>query len=137
MAEGSRAHVDAAALYIGIELLVNGDLFWNKVILMHSLDTIKTCVVEVAKKNGAVLAVLFGSYARGTATERSDVDLFFVENTGKPFLRRIDPYFDELSDRLRSALDVLVYTPHEFSRMKGSFFLSRALREGVILYESR
>lgn len=89
----------------------------------------------MAEANGAKLAVLFGSYARGTATTRSDVDLIFVEDTDLPFLKRIDRYFDPLVDMLRAPVETLVYTPDEFERMKLRPFITRALREGIVLYE--
>ncbi|MBI2844643.1 MAG: nucleotidyltransferase domain-containing protein [Armatimonadetes bacterium] len=100
------------------------------------IETIKDVVAEVAKMNGARLAVLFGSYARGTATDRSDIDLIFVEETDLPYLRRIDRYFDPLVDRLKAPLEMLVYTPAEFEKMKDRPFVRRALAEGLVVYES-
>lgn len=46
---------------------------------MLDQHTIRRVVAEVARLNGARKAILFGSYARGTATAHSDVDLLFVE----------------------------------------------------------
>jgi len=103
---------------------------------MLDLATIREAVARVAKANGAVLAVLFGSYARGTATERSDVDLIFVENTSDRFLDRLGRYMFPLLDELHEAVELFVYTPAEFEQMKRKPFVGRALREGVVLYES-
>lgn len=91
----------------------------------------------MARKNRAELAILFGSYARGTATRDSDVDLIFVEDTHDRFLTRLDRYFDPLSERLRTGLEVLVYTPAEFDRMKKRPFVRGALKEGIVIFESR
>lgn len=98
-------------------------------------ERIKEAVVETARENGATCALLFGSYARGTATERSDIDVIFVEETDLPFLRRLDRYLGPLVDRLHVPVEVLVYTPQEFERMKDRPFVRQALQEGIILYE--
>jgi len=100
------------------------------------LEEIRRAATEVAARNGAKRAILFGSYARGTATDRSDIDLIFVEETSLPFLKRLDRYFDPLSDRLKAAVETLVYTPDELERMKHRPFIRKALEEGVVLYES-
>jgi len=100
-----------------------------------SLEAIREAAVRVAEANGAKLAILFGSYARGTATARSDVDLIFVEDTDLPFLRRLDRYFDPLADMLRAPVETLVYTPDEFEMMKKRAFIKRAVEEGIVLYE--
>lgn len=42
---------------------------------MLTIETIKNAVAKVGKKYGIKNAYLFGSYAKGTATEDSDVDL--------------------------------------------------------------
>ena len=104
---------------------------------MIAQQTIRDVVTELAKQNGARKAILFGSYARGTATARSDVDLIFVESTGLPFLSRLDRYFDPLVDRLRTGIEVFVYTPEEFERLAEMGFVAEAVREGIVLYESR
>lgn len=100
-----------------------------------SLDAIRDAAVRVSEANGARLAILFGSYARGTATPRSDIDLIFVEDTDLPFLRRLDRYFDPLADMLHAAVETLVYTPDEFERMRERVFIKRAVEEGIVLYE--
>ena len=102
----------------------------------NNLKKIKQTIFNLAVKNKASLAVLFGSYARGTATYRSDIDVIFVEETNKPFLKRLDPYFSSLSDLAGGGVDVLVYTPEEFEKMKKKFFIKRALSEGIIIFES-
>ena len=42
---------------------------------MLTINTIKAVVSKIGKKYGIKSAYLFGSYAKGTATENSDVDL--------------------------------------------------------------
>ena len=100
------------------------------------LEAIRKAVSEVARQNGARLAVLFGSYARGTATDRSDIDVIFVGETDLPFLKRLDLYMDPLTDRLNTNVETLVYTPREFEEMRERPFVRRALEEGIVIYES-
>ncbi len=103
---------------------------------MLTIETIKAAVSEVVEKNNPRLALLFGSYARGTETGNSDVDLIFVAETDKSYLDRLDDYFIPLTKKLKSGIEVFVYTPDEFERMKNGFFVKRALEEGLILHES-
>lgn len=49
--------------------------------MVYTIDEIKVRVTPVAEKYGIPAVYLFGSYARGTATEESDVDLL-VDMTG-------------------------------------------------------
>ncbi|MDO8588248.1 MAG: nucleotidyltransferase domain-containing protein [Armatimonadota bacterium] len=102
---------------------------------MVPIDKIKEVGRSVAEENGATLAILFGSYAKGTATRRSDVDIIFVEDTDARFLDRLARHMDPLSDRLQAPVEVLVYAPDEFERMKTRSFVKRAVEEGIVLYE--
>ncbi len=104
---------------------------------MEDRDYIIRTLGAIAEENGAELAILFGSYGRGTASRRSDVDVIFVEQTDDPFLRRIDRYLSPIIDRLRLAADVFVYTPKEFMRMRESFFVRKAISDGVVVFERR
>lgn len=99
---------------------------------------IEAAVREVAKKNHAKFALLFGSYARGTPTRDSDIDVIFVEKTStdERYLKRLDRYFDPLSEKLKMGIELFVYSPAEFERMKKKPFVSRALKEGIVIYES-
>jgi len=103
---------------------------------MLPISRIRRTVRDICVKNNADLALLFGSYARGNASERSDIDLIFVEETKQPFLQRLDRYFDILIDELGLPVDVFIYNSKEFDSMKKGFFIKKALNEGIILYES-
>lgn len=82
-------------------------------------------------------AVLFGSYARGTNTSRSDIDLLFVMNSDLRFLDRIGVLLPEVYRFIRGpAIELLVYTSEELERISHRPFIRDILREGVVLYES-
>lgn len=61
------------------------------------------------------LVLLFGSRARGEALAESDLDLLIVSDRfrGVPFLRRISSLLTELD--IPFAVDLLCYTPEEFT----------------------
>ncbi|MBC7225858.1 MAG: nucleotidyltransferase domain-containing protein [Thermoflexales bacterium] len=80
--------------------------------------------------------ILFGSYARGTATTDSDVDLLVVMETGDPPVER----YLKVSRLLRPRpfpVDILVKTPEEIQQAlaKGDFFIREILQHGLVLYE--
>jgi len=85
--------------------------------------------------------LLFGSWARGEASEHSDVDLLVVER--EPFGEHRSRYQEAariwrcLSD-FRVPKDILLYSVSEIEQWKDSRYhvIGQALREGRILYES-
>jgi uncharacterized protein len=56
--------------------------------------------------------IIFGSYAKGTATIKSDLDLFVIKETHLPMSHRADDLLPLLSGVL-IPVDVHVYTPEE------------------------
>lgn len=63
-------------------------------------------------------AYLFGSYVQGLASAWSDIDILIVMPTTIPFIER-SRIFDNLYE-LGLPVDILVYTPEEFSLLKTS-----------------
>jgi predicted nucleotidyltransferase len=87
------------------------------------------------RKKGIKKAILFGSFARGTASKRSDIDILIIQETDKRFLDRFSE-FSWLYDLLKGyAVDLLVYSPEELKRNAGRPFVKSVLSEGVVLYE--
>ncbi len=80
--------------------------------------------------------VLFGSYARGTATPDSDVDLLIVMETAAPPVERYLAVARLLRPRL-FPVDILVKTPEEIRQAlaEGDFFIREIMEQGHILYE--
>lgn len=93
-----------------------------------TVENIKKLVNPLLKKYSAKGAILFGSYARGEATEESDIDIMILG--GKNF----DPtdvfcIADELYDL--SGKDVDVYEEREID--KSSEFYKNILKDGIRL----
>jgi predicted nucleotidyltransferase len=80
--------------------------------------------------------LLFGSFAKGQAGRRSDIDLIVVWNTDLGPLDRIGLVLELLADAPRP-VDVLIYTPTEFAERSELPFLRGILREARLLYERR
>lgn len=102
---------------------------------MTRREQVLEAVRETAVQNGAIKAILFGSFARDSATRHSDVDAVFVEETERRFLDRLDRYMRGIYDRTGIPAEVFVYNPKEFSDMADQPFLKRVLAEGVVAYE--
>jgi predicted nucleotidyltransferase len=79
-------------------------------------------------------AILFGSFARRQADSESDLDLLLIEQTDLPFLERGLEHL--LLCRLGVAIDLLVYTPEEYQRLKeeGNPLIERVEKEGITIY---
>jgi predicted nucleotidyltransferase len=87
--------------------------------------------------------MIFGSYARGTATKDSDIDLLVILNTdkfAKTFKEKIErrtPISMALLDINRLfAMDIIVYSKGEFDYLKnkGDFFIKEIEDTGIEIY---
>ena len=81
--------------------------------------------------------ILFGSQARGTADERSDVDLLVICPVSGS-RRSLMVAMDRALKGLRIARDIVVLTPEEFERdrqIPGTVARPASL-EGKVLYDS-
>ena len=99
-----------------------------------TIERLKKKLRPIFKKNSVIKAVLFGSWARGTQSRKSDLDFIIVYNTRKRFLDRYDDFM-EIYDALKGkAVDLLIYTPEELRSISKRKFISNALKQGVLLY---
>ena len=102
-----------------------------------ALETfISTMVDRIVRGFQPSRVVLFGSHARGAATEWSDVDLLVILPNGTDKRDTAIEIRRALSD-LPVCKDIVVATPEEVDRrghLVGTLLRS-ALREGRVLYE--
>lgn len=82
--------------------------------------------------------ILFGSYATGTATKESDIDLVVIwdssinQPTKNITIKRLFP-------KRNFSLDIFTFTPEEeakYKNIKGTI-LHTAITKGVVLYERK
>ncbi len=105
---------------------------------MVSMRQIEELGRRIAREFDPERVVLFGSHARGDATETSDVDLLVVARISSPKPKRSVPIYSMLRQYPFSK-DILVYTPEEvdeYRHLRASL-IRRALDEGVVLYEKQ
>ena len=105
-------------------------------IVAASEKFISTMVDRIVKGFRPSQVVLFGSHARGAATEWSDVDLLVILPNGTDKQDSAIEIRRTLGD-LPVCKDIVVATPEEVARrghVVGTLLRS-ALREGKVLYE--
>jgi uncharacterized protein len=94
-------------------------------------------VEKIKKEYQPEKIILFGSYAYGTPTKDSDIDLFIVKETEK---RRIDRFVEvrELiyDPDIQISIQPLVYSPEEVEKRLaiGDQFVEDVLEKGKLLY---
>ncbi|MBQ8509834.1 MAG: nucleotidyltransferase domain-containing protein [Clostridia bacterium] len=76
--------------------------------MVYSIDQIRTIIQPIAEKYNLRAVYLFGSYARGTAGEDSDIDLL-VDTTGTTLtgLFALGELYCELEEALGKKIDLI------------------------------
>ena len=99
-------------------------------------ETLPAAVERIARALRPDKIILFGSYAYGTPTPDSDVDLLVVMETDAPDKERYLSVCRLLRPR-PFPVDILVRTPQEVERAlaKGDFFIGEIVTQGKVLYE--
>ena len=82
--------------------------------------------------------ILFGSHARGDATEDSDYDLLVIAPSSEPRWRRSVPIYEALMG-LRVAKDIVWWTEEEVAEWQAvrNHFVNSAISEGRVVYDDR
>lgn len=95
---------------------------------MKNIHDVQAALQPVFRKYNVTRAVLFGSVAKGTATEKSDVDL--VVDSGLHGLKFVG-LMEAIREALSSEVDVFDRT-----HIEGGSKLDREIRNtGIIIYE--
>ncbi len=103
-------------------------VFYPKIDRTKLLQILSKQLKELEAKLPLVRVVLFGSYAKGNYTVRSDVDLLIVHQ-GKP---RADAYATAKEVLSVPRLEPHLYTQEEYERLKGN--LDRMSTGGIVLF---
>ncbi|MFH1386603.1 MAG: nucleotidyltransferase domain-containing protein [bacterium] len=107
--------------------------------MIASNKTIEKAVEFIKEKIAPEKIYLFGSYANGSQTEKSDLDFFIIKTTNIPKYKRSMPLYS--MDKTRKigipiGIDFIVYTPQEFENNKNekNSLAGEVLRSGKLLY---
>ena len=74
---------------------------------MLTVDFIKQAVIPLAVKYNISKIDLFGSYAKGSATEKSDADFLVEFNSKSPSIFKVMGFKEELQSSLKYPVDVI------------------------------
>jgi len=98
---------------------------------MLSIEEIKSYIIPIIKKYPVEKVILYGSYARGDASDTSDIDLV-VESGGKMRNSKIFALGGDLLDVLPVRVDV--YDILEIANPSAMY--ESIQKEGVIIYDA-
>ena len=96
--------------------------------MIYSIEQIRRIACPIAAAYGIKSMRLFGSYARGEATEASDVDIL-IDRGGIRSGFVLGGLYADLRDGLKKELDMVTLQGADAE------FLSRIRRDEVMLYE--
>ena len=105
--------------------------------MVYTVEQIAQRILPVAKKYGLKAVYLFGSYARGTATEASDIDLLIdTSGTNIKSLLSLSAVYCDLEDALHKSIDLItVSSLEQRPQMENDVrFRDTVLKERVNLY---
>jgi len=98
---------------------------------IYNFEEIKSILLPIFMASAVRQAVLFGSYAKGQATDKSDIDIV-IDSNGELLNINFYGLLDEITERLNKNIDLF-----EISEIKQNSTIYEAIQsEGVLLYES-
>ncbi|GHV08618.1 hypothetical protein FACS1894217_11350 [Clostridia bacterium] len=95
---------------------------------IYTVDQIKEKITPIAREYGVERVMLFGSYARGEATEQSDIDLLIARGRMRNLLVKSEFMLD-IKDALGKDIDVV-----SESALKDDRFTRRVRNDVVRIY---
>lgn len=105
--------------------------------MVYSIAQIQEIIIPVAQKYNLKAVYLFGSYARGTADESSDIDLL-IDTTGTPLrsLMSLGALYCDFEDALQKKIDMITVSSLEQAAQMPSeeLFKENVKRERLNLY---
>jgi predicted nucleotidyltransferase len=100
-------------------------------------DLVAYIVEKIVRAVAPQRIILFGSRSRGEETEGSDLDLFVIQDSGRPS-RQVRRELEQLLWGRRFAVDLIVVTPEQVERNVAGgnpFYTRHILSEGKVLYD--
>jgi len=98
-------------------------------------SSLEKIISQISQIPEILKVISFGSYAQGKRDLFTDLDLIIIIETEKEFLQRTTEMYQLLHSDVD--MDLLVYTPDEFQKMREGNFLRHALENGQVIYEKQ
>ena len=106
--------------------------------MIYTLDQLSEIITPIAEKYRLKAVYVFGSYARGEATEESDVDIL-VDRDGSLVhtLFQMGELYGDLEDAVQKEIDLVTTQTLEQKRTKANNarFVNALLAERKLLYD--
>jgi predicted nucleotidyltransferase len=106
--------------------------------MVYTLDELKQKITPIARKYNIPAVYIFGSYARGNATETSDVDVL-IDRKGSNIISIFDlgALYNDLNESLGKRLDLITEDAlmQDDAKRRTPWFLETMQRERVVIYE--
>lgn len=96
---------------------------------IYSIEEIKEMLYPIFMANAVYEAILFGSYAKGNANSKSDIDIV-IDSKGELLNINFYGLLNEIVEKLKKKIDLLEITEIK----KDSAIYQEIQREGVVLY---
>ena len=105
--------------------------------MIYSIDQLKERISPIALKYRLPAVYIFGSYARGDATEMSDVDIL-VDRTGTQLrgLFAMGGLYNDLSEAVGKPIDLLTTSAleQESTKQRTPWMIENLNRERIQIY---
>ena len=105
--------------------------------MVYTIDELRSKILPIVQEYQIHTVYLFGSYARGTATENSDVDIL-IDTDGSCVndLLMLGGLYSDLEDALQKSIDLVTVASISQPTSKRSqlHFRENMLRERIPLY---
>ena len=105
---------------------------------VYSVEEIKRIIEPIAGKYDIAVVYLFGSYARGEATDSSDVDILINrEGSRIKSLFDLGALYNDLNETLDKSIDLLTTDSVEQAetQRRAPWFAENLKQERVVIYE--
>jgi len=108
--------------------------------MVYTIDELRRMITPIAKKYGIPAIYLFGSYARGDATEDSDVDVL-IEHKGSAIrgLWDLGAFYLDLNEGLGKQVDIVTLgaLDQADTKRRSPHLKNNINRERVSIYEGQ
>ncbi|MBQ9552129.1 MAG: nucleotidyltransferase domain-containing protein [Clostridia bacterium] len=105
--------------------------------MIYTVEEIQSIIEPIAKKHGLKAVYLFGSYARGTANEHSDIDLL-IDTTGTDLdtFFKLGAVYADFAGALNKEIDLITVSSLEQppQRPSDAMFRDSVIKERKNVY---